>query len=72
MSVAESPSSGMGFLNRMVYSSAAILNNLEKICDRHLSRTDEPEVSANHNERRLITNNCGNKYKTMFNLKIII
>ena len=37
-----------------------------------VSRTDEPQVSANHNRRRLITNNCGNKYKTMFNLKILI
>ena len=37
-----------------------------------LSRTDEPQVGANHNGRRLITNNFGNKYKTMFNLKIKI
>ena len=40
--------------------------------DFSMSRTDEPQVSANHNGRRLITNNCGNKFKTMFNLKIII
>ena len=32
-----------------------------------LSRMDEPQASANHNGRWLITNNWGIKYKTMFN-----
>ena len=33
------------------------------------SRMDEPQASGNHNGRLLITNNCGIKYKTMFDLK---
>ena len=37
-----------------------------------VSRTYEPQASVNYKGRGLITNNCGIKYKTMFNLKIII